>query len=144
GGVRARARLGERECGGDLTRGEARQIAALLLRVAAEDDRIAAEVLHEEDRGGRRAGPRHLLRGETEGQRAGGAAAVLLGDGEPHQALLAEELELIGRVLAGLVDVRGQRRDALAGDLTREVADRSLLVAQVVELIHGDVPAASL
>ena len=57
-----------------------------------------------------------------------------LRDVQPHQALLAEQLELLVRVLPGLVDVRGERRDALAGDLPREVAHGALLVGEVVEL----------
>ena len=46
----------------------------------------------------------------------------------PISPCCAEQLELLGRVLPGLVDVRRHRRDALARDLAREVADGALLV----------------
>jgi hypothetical protein len=55
---------------------------------------------------------------------------------ETHQSLLAEQLELLVRVLPGLVDVSGQRRDALAGDLAGQIADRALLVAELEEVVH--------
>src|SRR4029453_18244583 len=114
--------------------GEAGQMPALLLLVATEDERITAQVLHQEDRGRRRARPRHLLGGEAERERSRGGAAVLLGDVQSHQPLLAEQLELLVWVFAGLVDVRREGRDALARDLAREVTHGALLVGEVVEL----------
>ena len=134
GRVRARSRFRERERRGHLAAGEARQEPALLLLVPAEDEGITAEVLHQEDRGRRGARPRHLLGGEAERERSRGGAAVLLGDVQSHQPLLAEHLELLGRVLPRLVDVRREGRDTLARNLAREVAHGALLVGQVVEL----------
>ena len=64
---------------------------------------------------------------------------------EAHQSLLRQELQLLVRVLAGLVHVRGEGGDALACDLPRKVADGTLVVAQVVELVHAVIlkmPAA--
>src|SRR5206468_3680575 len=131
------ARLGQREGRRHLARREPGQEPALLLLVARERDGVAAQVLHEEDRGGGGAGPRHFLGGEAERQPAGSAPAVLLGDVEAHQPLLRQELQLLVRVLAGLIDARGEGGDALARDLPREVADGALVVAQVIELVHA-------
>src|SRR4029077_14770065 len=57
GGVGAGARLRDRERRGDLTRRQAREVAALLLLVPGRHDRPAARVLDEVDDGGGRAGP---------------------------------------------------------------------------------------
>ncbi len=55
---------------------------------------------------------------------------------QAHQALLAEQLELLVGILAGLVHVGGQRRDALPGDLAGQVPDRALLVGEVKQIVH--------
>src|SRR5262245_48450940 len=66
GRVGAGARLGERERGRDLARGQARKIAPLLLRAAGGDDRPPSGVLDEIDGGRRRTRPGDFLDGEAE------------------------------------------------------------------------------
>src|SRR5882672_1316834 len=134
--VRSRTGLGERERRGHLTAGELGQVAPLLLLAAREDDRIAPEVLEQEDGRTRGTGPGHLLGGQTEGQRARRGAPVGRRDVEPHQPLLAQQLELLVGVLAGLIRVGRERSDALARDLPREVPDGPLVVRQVVQIAH--------
>jgi hypothetical protein len=121
GGVGAGAGLGNGERGGDLARGEARQIAALLLVGAVGDDRVAGGVLHEIDDGTGGARPRDLLDRQAECHRAEPGATVRLGNVEAHEPLAAEEVELLRGITLGLVDVRGQGRDALARQRTGEV-----------------------
>src|SRR5207247_2588624 len=140
GRIGARAGLRERERGGDLARGDAREVVALLLLGAGEEDGIAAQVLHEEDGRRRGAGPGDFLGRETEGQRARRAAPVLLGDVQPHEALLGEGRQLLLRVLTCLVDVRGPGSDPLARDVAGQIADRPLLVGEVEEILHGGRP----
>src|SRR5207253_2902851 len=107
---------------GDLAGGEPRQIAALLRLGAVRDERIPGRVLHEIDDGGGRTGPRDLLHGEAERERPEPGAAVGLGDVEAHQPLRAEETQLLGGVRLRLVHLRGERRDALAGQRARQLA----------------------
>src|SRR4029453_11094951 len=96
GGVGAGARLRDRERRGDLPRRQARQVAALLLLVPGRHDRPAARVLDEVDDGGGRARPGDLLDRDAEREDTQRAAAVRLRNVEPHQPLLAQELELFG------------------------------------------------
>jgi len=101
------------------------------------DERIAGRVLHEIDHGRGGAGPRDLLHGEAEGERAEAGAAVCLGHVEAHQPLLAEQVELLGGIRLALVDLRGARRDALARDDAGEVAHLPLVVAQRKRVEHA-------
>src|SRR5215510_11230578 len=136
GRVRAGAGLRHRERRGDLARGQAREVAALLRLVAGRDDGPAARVLDEVDDRGGRARPGYLLDGDAERESAHPAAAVRFRNVETHQPLLAEELELLGRVGLGLVHVGGQRRDAVARDRAHEAPHGALLVGQVEILGH--------
>ena len=90
-GVRARLGLGQAE-GAELAR---RRTAAAATRASApraeQVDRLGAQrgVRAQRDRH-RRVDPRELLDRERVGERVAAAAAVLLGEGDPHQVELAE------------------------------------------------------
>ena len=49
---------------------------------------------------------------------------------EAEELVLAEELDDVPRELVRLVDLRGARRDALAGERAHELADLELLLGQ--------------
>ena len=133
GGVRARARLGERVRGEELARREPRQVPLLLLVGAGELQPERPELLHGEDHPARRADLRDLLDHGQREQRAGAEAAVGLVEEEPEEPVLAVELDDVPRELVRLVDLGRPRRDAVARELPDQLADLSLLVGQRVE-----------
>ena len=57
----------------------------------------------------------------------------MLVEEEPEEAVLAVELDDVPRELVRLVDLGRPRRDALARELTDQLAELSLLVGQRVE-----------
>ena len=124
--------LGERVRREVLAAREAREEAALLLVGARELDPERAELLDGEDQAARRAGLRGLLDRDERRERAGADAAVLLGEHQPEEAVLAEELDHVPRELGGVVDLGGAWRDPLAGERADEVADLALLRGQPV------------
>ena len=130
-GVGAGSGLGERECRRDLARCEPWQITPLLLVGARRDDRPASRVLDEIDGRGGGAGPGDLLDGEAERQGAHVRSAVGFGDVEPHEPLVAQELQRFVRVDLGLVDMGGQWRDPVAGDGAHQLAHLALLGRQI-------------
>ena len=65
-------------------------------------------------------------------ERAGAEPAVLLGEEEAEDVVLAEQLDDVPRELVGGVDLGGARRDPLARELPHEVAQLPLLVVQDV------------
>ena len=138
-GVGARARLRDRQRAGDLARGQPRQVAALLRLGPMRDERIAGRVLHEIDDGGRRARPRDLLHGEAERQRAEPGTAVRLRHVEAHQPLIAEEAQLLGGVRLRFVHLRGERRDALAGQRARQLAGLPLVFTEPERVAHAAI-----
>src|SRR5207302_1102378 len=73
--------------------------------------------------------------GHVEGQSAAGEATVLRWEGQREQVLLAEELDDVPGELAAGVDVRGARRDLVAGEIAHRLADHRLLVVEAD--IHG-------
>ena len=85
-GVRARLGLGQPERAERLARAQPRQPLALLLLGAEQVDRLGAErgVRAQRDRH-RGVHPRQLLDRERVGERVAAAAAVLLGERDPHQ-----------------------------------------------------------
>src|SRR5438094_197370 len=131
------AGLRDRQRAGDLAVGEPRQVAALLRLGAVRYERIAGRVLHEIDDGGGRTGPRDLLHGEAERERPEPGAAVGLGDVEAHQPLRAEETQLLGGVRLRLVHLRGERRDALAGQRARQLAGLPLFFTEPERVAHA-------
>ena len=58
------------------------------------------------------------------------SAAVLLGEEEPEDVVLAEQLDDVPRELVRLVDLGRARRDPLARELPHEVAQLALLAVQ--------------
>ena len=130
GRVGARPGLGERVRGQPLARREPRQIALLLLLRAGELEPERAELLHREDQPARRADLRDLLDRDEREQRPGAEPSVLLGEEEPEDVVLAEQLDDVPRELVRLVDLGGARRDPLARELPHEVAQLALLAVQ--------------
>ena len=127
--VRAGARLRERERRRDLARGQTRQKTPLLRLGARRDDRPAAGVLDEIDGRGRCARPGDLLDGEAERQGAHVGPAVRLGDVEPHEPLVAEELQGLVGIGFGFVYVGGQRRDWGLGRSSDDAGSRGSSLA---------------
>ena len=100
-GIRAGLGLGQAEGGEPLARAQLRHPLVLLLVGAPEVDRHRPErgVGGDRDRD-RRVDPGELLDGERVGEVVGAAAAVLLGEGDPHQPELAHlRDELVGEGL---------------------------------------------
>ena len=58
-------------------------------------------------------------------------APVLLGDGKPHEAELAELGDELVRELAGQIELLGDRRDTLSSERSDRVANQLLLGSQV-------------
>ena len=90
GRVGAGAGLGQRVRGQPLARGEPRQVALLLLVAAGELEAERAELLHREDQGRGRADLRHLLDRDQREERTGAEPAVLLGEEEAEDVVLAD------------------------------------------------------
>src|SRR5581483_7394405 len=141
GRVRAGTGLGDRQRGRDLAARQPWQVAPPLVLRSVGHDRIAGRVLHEVEHGGGGAGPCDLLDGQAERQRAEPRAAVALGDVETHEALGAEQPQLLGRIGFGLVHLSGARGDLLARDGPREIADLPLVLAEPGRLAHGAIIA---
>ena len=75
--------------------------------------------------------PGQLLDREGVGHGVRAAAAVLLGEGDPHKAELAHlRDELIGKGL-GAVELLGDRRHFPAGEVAHGVAEQALLVCEL-------------
>ena len=82
------------------------------------------------DRDGR-VDSRQLLDRDRVGERVGAAAAVLLGDGHAHQPELGELLdELVGEAVLA-VELLGDGRDLLLGELPDRAADELVLFGEV-------------
>ena len=112
----------------------------LLQLVGAEQlDRQRAELLDHQDQRARRARLGDLLDRHLQHQRAGAGAAVLLGERQPEDVLLGEQLADVPRVLALRVDLGGARRDALRDDLADRVAEVLVLLREVVDVGGGGV-----
>ena len=115
-----------------LARGELRQVALLLLVAARELEAERAELLHREDQRRGRADLPHLLDRDQREERAGAEPAVLLGEEEAEDVVLAKQLDDVPRELVRGVDLGGARRDPLTRELADEVAQLALLVVQDV------------
>ncbi len=117
---------------------EPRQPALLLLVAAGELEPERAELLHREDQAARRADLRDLLDRDQREQRPGAEPAVLLGEEEPEDVVLAEQLDDVPRELVRRVDLGRARRDPLARERADELAQLPLLVGQRIEDAHTD------
>jgi hypothetical protein len=137
GGVRAGAGLGELSRRPAALRWPAPE-GILLLRLAAEEeDGQPAERLIEVLRGGARAGRRDLFGDQGQRQASQVGPAVRLGHPDAVETGLDERADGVLRVRFGLVVAGRVRRDPLAGDLPRQVADRALVLGEVEEVVHG-------
>src|SRR5205807_820699 len=124
--------------GQPLALGESRQVTLLPLVAASELEAERAELLHGEDQRRGRADLRHLLDRDQREESAGAEPAVVLGEEEAKDVVLAEELDDVPREVVGRVDLGGARRNSLTGELPDEIAQLSLLVGQDVPG-HGGV-----
>ena len=79
----------------------------------------------------RRVDPRELLDRERVRDGVAACAAVLLGDGQPHQAELAEVGNDLVRETRLAVELLRDGRDLLARELAHRVADELLLLGEV-------------
>ena len=135
-GVRARARLGERERADRLAARERRHEPLPLLVGAERDDRERRGArVHRDSHPHARVGARELLEHEDVRDEVGACSAELLGHADAHQAELAELREELPREAVLPVPVRGVRRDLGVGDLAGERLDLPLLVGQGE--VHG-------
>ena len=131
-GVGAGLGLGEPEGAELAPRAEVGQQLALLLLGAEQVDRLRAErgVRGHRDRD-RGVDPGQLLDRERVGERVAAPAAVLLGERDPHQAELAHlRDQLVGERLRA-VELLGDGRDLVAGEVADGVAQQPLLVGEL-------------
>ena len=112
--------------------GEVGQPARLLLVRAEEVDRHRPQrgVRRDRDRD-RRVDARQLLDRERVADRVTARAAVLLGEGDPHEPQLRHLADELDGETALAVELLGDRRDALAGERADGVADQLVLGRQV-------------
>ena len=134
--VRARLGLGQRERDEVFPGREPRQPARVLLERAGEDDRQRRELVDREDQAGRRARPAELLDREADRQQIRVEAAELRRERQRQDVLRGEQLAQVLRELAGPVDLRGPRRDALIGEGADGVSEERLLLGQSVAGLH--------
>ena len=135
-GIRAGARLGERERADRLPARERRHEPLPLLVGAERDDREGRGArVHRDGHPHARVGARELLEHQDVRDEVGARAAELLGHADAHQAELAELREELAGEAVLPVPVRGMRGDLGVGDLARERLDLPLLVGQGE--VHG-------
>src|SRR2546427_392400 len=118
------------------TVGEQRQVLLLLLLGAGEEDREPAQRVRAEIRGRPRARPAELLGDQRQRQAAHVRAAELLWHPDAEEAGVDERPHRLGRIALGLVVLRGIRRDPVARDFPREIADHPLLLGEIEEVVH--------
>lgn len=116
GGVAARARLGHGERADALAAGQPGQPGLLLGVAAPACDRVRHHRVDGEQAAERGAGPSEFTGEQAEGDRVAATAAVLLGDGQPEQALLGEEADGFGRGALGPVVGVGVGCDVAVGE----------------------------
>jgi hypothetical protein len=105
-----------------------------------EDDRNGAEARGRVGERDAAAGFRQLFDHQRHLEDAAAEAFVRRGHEDPEQIGLAEDLHDLPWELAGLVELRGDRRDLLLRDLRGQVLDHLLVVGQ--EVIHGTLLVA--
>src|SRR5207302_7989767 len=144
---RHRARVGPaarlRECVGShlLARCERWAEPLLLLLSPRDEDRVGAQRLHREDQ--RRACARFgdLLDAHADRDAGAGDPAVFLGERNAEDAALRKQLLDVLRILGGLVDLGGARRDPILHELADRVPDRDLLGGEFEVHTVSDYPA---
>ena len=130
GGVRTGLALGQAVGEHRLAARHGRQVLALDLLAAPEDDRHRAELVDGRDERGRAAHPRDLLDDDAGRERVGPHTVVLLGDVRRVEVGGDEGVERLAREPALLVDLGG-----VGGDLA--LADRANGLAQRLVVLGG-------
>src|SRR5690606_24677950 len=104
----------------------------LLLRLGAVGEDAVRRDVFADRAAGRvgRVGRGHLDHGQHVGHRLHAGTAVLGGHLDAHQAVLAQDPDVLERELAGAVVVFGAGSDLLAGDPARDVLDHQLLFVE--------------
>ncbi len=113
------------------------KVGALLLLGPAEDDREGAEGVDRVGDADAAAGAGELLDDDAHVEDAGALAAVLLRHPDAHEVVLLQRLDHAPRVLAGAVELGGDRADELLGDLAG--AGLVLLGPGRQQLLHDDL-----
>ena len=137
GDVAAEVRLGHRDRGEDLARGEARQPAFLLFLSAAVHERARQDLRSRDQRSADAQGaPRQFLgrhdHAEVLRLAAGGEAAELLGHRETEATEFGEARDhRLGDVGVGPVDVFGVRADLFEGESVEGVGDHREVLTEV-------------
>ena len=86
---------------------------------------------------------RDLLDAQRVGQQRLAETAVLLGDHQPEDAELLEPLDDLGRVLVGVLELRGDRDDLLVHELPHGLEDLGLVVGEAFGLGRGEACGGS-
>ena len=136
GGVGTRLRLGQRE-GADLAAFGDRAHVLLLLRLGAVlQDAVAEQrVVDRHDGRVRGIAGGDLDHRQHVGDRVHAGAAVFGRHFDAHQAVLAQQADVLQRELADPVEMLGAGRDLLLRDAPRHVLDHQLLFGE--SEIHG-------
>ncbi len=109
--------FGEPEGRSGLTGRDGGDVTALLLLGAGDQQRAGGQAGEEQhERGGVRV-LGHFFDGQRQTEDPGAGPSEVLGDAQPGEAGVDEEVEEVQGVLVGVVDLAGARRDALLGEL---------------------------
>ena len=131
-GVGAGLTLGQPVRERRLPRRERRQVAALQLLAAGEDDRHRAELVHRRDQRGRRVSAGDLLDDDARRERVSTHPAVLLPHVRREEVTRHQRVVRLLRVAGLLVDRRRPRRDLVLRHRTDRLADRLVVLGEPV------------
>ena len=137
GGVGAGAGLRQREAAENLAFCQGFEELALLLVVAELANGVADKrVVHRHDDAGGRAARGDFFHGDGIAQVVQAGAAPFLIDGDAQKAQLCQLFDLLGRKLAGLVGLVGNRRQLVFGEPPRGVQNH--LLRFIEREVHGN------
>jgi UDPglucose 6-dehydrogenase len=136
-GVGAGFALGQRVGEHGLAGGDLRQVAALELLAAGQDEPHRAELVDGDDERTRGADPGDLLHDDRVRDPVGAGAAVLLRDVDGQQIGPPELLVHVPRILGRLVDLGRPRGDLVLGELTHGLAQELVLLGERVQGVGG-------
>ena len=111
-----------------------RQVASLDLLRPREDDRHRAQLVHRRDERRRRADPRDLLDDDAGRERVRAHSVVLLGHVRREEVARHQGVVRLLRVSRLLVDLRRVGRDLVGRDRADRLADRLVLLGQLVQV----------